>query len=98
MVNYLKAEKETFWIENQLLREEQIQMRWLGRTAELKRELSSVFEPTPPLQQNSVTLEDVARPTSQHVLSYPQLTPDMTRGPSVCSGELHLKLFGLTQA
>ena len=87
MVNCLKSEKEAFWFENQFLPEEQIQQRWLKRTAELKRQLSSVLEATPPLQQNNLTLDSVPKATSQQDLSYSQTAPNMVRDPSVCCQE-----------
>lgn len=83
MVNCLRTEKEAFWLENKCLPEEQIQRRWVGRTAELKRQLSSVLDPTPPAQQHNPILEDVSVPELQNILSNPQPTANMTRGLSV---------------
>ena len=83
MVNCLRTEKEAFWLENKRLPEEQIQRRWLGRTAELKRQLSSVLDPTPPTQQHSSILEDVSMPESLNILPNSQPTSNMIRGLSV---------------
>lgn len=96
MVNCLRTEKEAFWLENQSLPEEQIQRRWVTRTAELKRQLSSVLDPTPPIQQYNAILEDVSRPESQNLLSNPHPTLNMIRGPSVCFEELYRENFRLT--
>ncbi len=98
MVNCLRAEKETFWIENQALPEEEIQLRWLRRTAELKRELSSVFEPTPPLQQSQFTLEDLSGQKSQDVGCFAQPMSRMVRGASVRRLNFALRTGGLTWA
>lgn len=84
MVNCLKVEKETFWVENQQLPEEEIRQRWLRRTAELKRQLTSVFDATPPLQQQSLTVEGVSGAQARHDLIFAQPAPNMLGTPSVC--------------
>lgn len=85
MVNCLRTEKEAFWLENQHLPEEQIQRTWLGRTAELKRQLSSVLDSTPPVQQHNTILKDLSMPEAQSVMSNPHPTLNMIRGLSVSS-------------
>lgn len=96
MVNCLRTEKEAFWLENKRLPEEQIQRRWLGRTAELKRQLSSVLDPTPPTQQQNPVREDVSIPASLNVLSNSQPTANMIRGLSVSLKELDRATWRLT--
>lgn len=93
VLNALKCEKETFWIEHQHLLPDQIENLWVSRTTSLGYELSSLLGPAAPTQQLDLTLENTTLQALHMANLSMGLIPDITSVPLVWSLSplLHLR-------